>query len=245
VDDRFTLLKYLINLVRVFEVMEPLVPSNAPPLGNVGAAWKRPHSGEYSTIVFEPGFVIKTLNDLPGSQVSYDFAMLEELYKIIKKGKIRYSIKCKEGYPKFVRGAWRLHLFPIGLPVYPKTEEDLKKCFTQILQALQDLHKHNFCHRDVRWPNILKNIDDSWMLIDFDFAAKMKNKKADWPTWTRGVPKRKGSESWTVKQDVMQVGMLLEDGDLAWFERGPALSDQIKGCSDASAAEALVVKFFK
>jgi len=245
VDERFQLLKYIINLVRVLEAMEPIIPKDAPPLGNVSAPWRRPQSGEYSTIVFEPGFVVKSLN-LVHSRVDYDFLMLEDLYKIIKANRIPNSIRCEEGYPKLDTANMRikLHLFPIGLPVCPKDVDELQVCLCQVLEALQSLHKHKFCHRDVRWPNILKNIDDTWMLIDFDFAARLKSGKAEWPTWTRGVPPRKGSESWTAKHDVMQVGKLLEDQDLMWFERRHELSEQIKGCSTASVAEKKVKSFF-
>lgn len=90
----------MINLVRVLQVLKPLVPREAPPLGEIPPPWKRPESAEYSRIVFEPGFVIKTLGDSYGGQVHYDFPMLEELYGIVKAGKIRYSIQCKPGYPK-------------------------------------------------------------------------------------------------------------------------------------------------
>ena len=246
VDERFRLLKYIINLVRVFEVMEHQIPEDAPPLGDVSPPWKRPLSGEYSTIVFEPGFVVKILN-LVHSRVSYDYPMLQDLYKIIKAGKIRYSILCQEGYPKLepAGNAVRLHLYPIGLPVYPKTEEELKTCLSHVLEALQDLHKHLYCHRDVRWPNILKNIDKSWMLIDFDFAARLKGGKAEWPTWTRGVPTRKRSENWSASHDIMQVARLLEDDDLKWFERRGDLSEQIKASSTALAAHKKVESFFK
>lgn len=81
----------------------------------------------------------------------------------------------------------------------------LKTCLSEVLCALEDLYKHGFCHRGVRWANILKNIDQTWMLIDFDFAAKLKRGTTEWPPWTRGVPEREGNEKWSARHDIKQV----------------------------------------
>jgi hypothetical protein len=244
-DDRFVLLQYMINLVRVLQVMEPLVPHDAPPLGDMAAPWKRPESGEYSRIVFEPGFVIKILVQSSVGPVQYDFDLLETLYAKVKSGSIRNLIMCQKDYPKYDEGGnMILHLFPVGLSILPKDVRELGVCLRAVLTALGDLHESQFCHRDVRWPNILRNVDTSWMLIDLDFAAKLKRKKADWPTWTRGVPTRIGKEQWSAQHDLKQVSALLSDAELRWFDARQQLALDIAECATAKAAVEIVKQHF-
>jgi len=244
IDDKMALLQYMINLVRILQAMEPLVPSEgeAPPLGEAEPIWKRPGSGEYSRLVFEPGFVIKTLVFSEVGPVKYDLDMLEELYKMVKEGKFRHTIRCKPGYPRRVgaeKKSMKLHLFPIGLSVYPKDEVSLHRCLHEILTALSDLHTNGFVHRDVRWPNILRNVDYSWMLIDLDFAARLQDGTAEWPTWTRGLPERNGEEPWTPRHDILQVSMLLSVSQLHWYHGREQLAVDLHNCG--LAAEALNV----
>ena len=244
INERFLLLQYMANLVRVLQVMEPLVPPDAPPIGEIQRPWKRDRNTEYSRIVFEPRFVKKTLISTSLGPAMYDFTALEALYGIVKTGKIRNTIRCRDGYPKRDGDNMELHLYPIGRPTVPRDEPSLNRCLTDVLTALNDLHENEFCHRDVRWPNILQNVDKSWMLIDLDFARKMQRKKGtvDWPTWTRCVPKRIGSEMWGARQDVIQVSFLLKE--LLWFRSRDALAAQVETCESASEALVVVQSFF-
>lgn len=157
-------------------------------------------------------------------------------------------IRCKKGYPRRLgeeKTTMRLHLYPIGLPVYPKDEASLRRCLCEVLTALFDLHINGFVHRDVRWPNILRNVDQSWMLIDLDFAAKLRGGIADWPTWTCGLPRRQGDEPWTVRHDILQVSMLLSVVEMYWYHGREQLAVDIGNCTSANAALESCKKHFQ
>lgn len=63
-----------------------------------------------------------------------------------------------------------LEIRPVCLEVQPETEIELKCAVRCVLQALCALHNRGFVHRDVRWPNILKD-RTTWRLADFELAA--------------------------------------------------------------------------
>ena len=115
IADRFMVLQYVANLVRVFDMIEELMPRNAPPLD---FPWKRPGSGEFSSIQFFPTFVRKMVRaDEPDVEV--DFALLTKVYKLADQGKLKNTIKCMDGYPKIEGLTMTLHLFPLGCEVVP------------------------------------------------------------------------------------------------------------------------------
>jgi hypothetical protein len=96
ISNRIILVQYMIQLVRVFEAMIPLIPENVPMLG---AVFKRGRSGEYSEIVFLSDCVEKTLK--PNSNC--DFETLTTLYKLVKEGRVLNTIQCRDRYPRVLK----------------------------------------------------------------------------------------------------------------------------------------------
>ncbi|KAH9253691.1 hypothetical protein BASA81_008309 [Batrachochytrium salamandrivorans] len=221
VTDRITLIKYMVNLVRVLQALAEMAPEDAPKLGG-NYVNPRPYSGTYSALVFETAYVRKVLLNMLGSE-SFNFDALRVLYRLIEEKKIINTIKCAKDYPKSEdqRGMvlLRLHLYPLGRCVLPNSAESLKSCLLAVLDALASMHKHKFCHRDVRWPNIIQLADGKWMLIDLDYAEMMDRKGvAPWPRWISNRPDvntwppRDGDDGgWGKAKDVWMVGQLLED----------------------------------
>ena len=111
------------------------------------------------------------------------------------------------------------------------------------------MHANQFVHRDVRWPNILQLANNTWMLIDLEFARKMKDGFAPWPFWLKkyvenGVdwPPRNGvDESWGKAKDVWMVGQLLEDMDdpIDGVDFN-SLATEIKHCKNCAEAKTVV-----
>jgi hypothetical protein len=276
IKDRFVLLQYMARFVRIFELIYDLMPRDAPPLGRISPAWKRPDSGEYSNIVFAPSFVKKTLVNFADKKM-FNFDDLRKLYGLIKQNKLVNTIQCQTDYPKsledglklegilnkngnprsdallhetgffsesgFLQEGLVLHLYPIGRMVQPKDVEEFKKCLLEISEAVDSLHKNRFCHRDIRWPNILQKVDASWMLIDLDFALEVKSrsKGVEWPNWKRGVP-AKSEKYWTFKQDLWQFAMLVKDCHLIYGKKEDLVKALLK-CSSAKGVRACIEKW--
>ena len=212
-QDRLKLVKYLFNLVRVLQAIAASMPSDG--LMSIGE-YARVNTGENPTIYFERTHVRKTLIDT--AEVKHpDAVLLQELYEEVRRGNIVRTVKCDPGYPKYEvvgnRSRLVLHLRPVGQARRPRTPAELRAALEAVLQALRSMHRRGFVHRDVRWPNIVILTDQSWMLIDLDFAARLDGDgRAPWPTWQRGVPRRSAPDApWSPAFDVKQVAMLLDD----------------------------------
>ncbi|KAF8878908.1 hypothetical protein CPB84DRAFT_1793794 [Gymnopilus junonius] len=54
-----------------------------------------------------------------------------------------------------------VHLSPRGLASSPETEAELRQCLLCVLESLVIAHGIPLYHRDIRWQNIIRRIDDS------------------------------------------------------------------------------------
>ena len=59
-------------------------------------------------------------------------------------------------HPKMAGDVFSVELEPLGYERRPSGEADLRRALWAVLQALQGMHQAGFVHRDVRWPNILR-----------------------------------------------------------------------------------------
>ena len=64
-----------------------------------------------------------------------------------------------------------LELSPVGYTTLPTTENELRAAILDVLKTVEILHENDIVHRDIRWVNIIRLMDNSWMLIDFEEAA--------------------------------------------------------------------------
>lgn len=62
-------------------------------------------------------------------------------------------------------------LTPLGYRRAPKTNFEILEALKAVLSALKFIHRNGFVHRDLRWPNIVRLSDASWMLIDLENVA--------------------------------------------------------------------------
>ncbi|RIB19827.1 kinase-like domain-containing protein [Gigaspora rosea] len=61
---------------------------------------------------------------------------------------------------------------PKGVFHKPDSKEQLIKALYCVLTAIKSLHEIDIMHRDLRWDNVLRFIDqDKWFIIDFDDAC--------------------------------------------------------------------------
>ena len=66
-------------------------------------------------------------------------------------------------------GMHAVEIRPVCFPEKPQSLKELGLAITGVLTALAELHKRGCVHRDVRWPNILKD-KDCWILSDFELS---------------------------------------------------------------------------
>jgi len=72
-----------------------------------------------------------------------------------------------------------LFLTPVGRECDPKylTRHDMTTAIKKVLGVLDELHKMEWCHCDVRWPNVIFDVkENNFVLIDFGYARKIGDK---------------------------------------------------------------------
>ena len=65
----------------------------------------------------------------------------------------------------------KLQLCPIGYPVRIQDVAELKKAIREVLTGLSFLHERGFVHREIRWENVVKDVNGSFVLIDLENAG--------------------------------------------------------------------------
>lgn len=55
----------------------------------------------------------------------------------------------------------------------PLSENETQKKFPQLISAVEYLHGHGICHRDIKLENILLDINMDWKLADFGFSKEI------------------------------------------------------------------------
>ncbi|KAF9480017.1 hypothetical protein BDN70DRAFT_833598 [Pholiota conissans] len=65
------------------------------------------------------------------------------------------------------------HFMPRGIAGQPTSEKELRECIACILESLDVAHRIPKYHRDIRWDNVIRRIDDrsKWFLIDWEDAS--------------------------------------------------------------------------
>ncbi|EXX78169.1 hypothetical protein RirG_017400 [Rhizophagus irregularis DAOM 197198w] len=64
----------------------------------------------------------------------------------------------------------------------PKDEDELRYAIWSVLKVVMILHANEIVHRDIRWENIMRLTDNSWILIDFEEAAPIGRGNRSTPT---------------------------------------------------------------
>ncbi|KAI6145599.1 hypothetical protein BKA82DRAFT_995780 [Pisolithus tinctorius] len=154
--DRIANIRHLINLSSVLLLLGNLVSS---PVDDFTVL-----PGTESTVMFNPTEVVKIYQRKDAEEkVNH----LEKIYGILKDKSIPNTDMLVRAQTDAVV------LVPRGTPQEPGTENELRECLVCVLDALVALHHIPLYHRDIRWSNVIRTIDDrsKWILIGWDDAA--------------------------------------------------------------------------
>jgi len=199
-EHRFWLTRAIVNIIRLLPRLSELVPAETIPIGRTV---QRLNGVQ---LIFSAQSLVKVV---PKEDRHIDFPHLQEFYSTILP-QLPHSIRCDLINSSWNDGA-KLHLSPIGKAVRDP-EPDMRvvvEALRCVLVALDKLHDLGWCHRDVRWKNILQVEDGTFMLIDFEYAA-MEGRRITWSN--NHLPpevKRDQNMAWGKSQDMWQVGRLL------------------------------------
>jgi len=195
--DRLRIVRATCNMFRVLVALRRRMPAKVPPLYT---PQMRP-SGASITVMDDH---VRKVVQNPASTAVYRCLMGTDAIpcaiRIIGIEKIRGT------------GEWHLKMTPVCAEVLPDTEVALQRSIRCVLQALAAFHTHGFVHRDVRWPNILRDPRDGGsLLIDFELAERIgKPLPAAYHGSSTLPPEARHGGPYGTAGDVWQVGLLLQ-----------------------------------
>ncbi|KAF8415559.1 hypothetical protein EV426DRAFT_57687 [Tirmania nivea] len=159
---RLTVFQIIINIFRLLRTWRPLLPQDR--LIQLFSEKERPGGVK---LIFYPSSVHKII---PNDWEYIKKADFHRLYGLILAEKPKHIINLCEA-PRVGRRSICLRLTPVGFPAHPVTAKEMKLAIIDILEGLKWLHDRNFVHRDVRWPNVIKQANGRFTLIDLEHAG--------------------------------------------------------------------------
>ncbi|KAK1941788.1 hypothetical protein P3T76_006852 [Phytophthora citrophthora] len=158
-EERFRLLLAFLNIARLLRSIASLCPAS--------------FRDEYQTIIRDEGIKIflersRVVKCFPKELFYRAKCHAEAVYKVLEE----HDIPNVDRLDHANQNSKRLIFTPRGQETKPTNLVDLFHALSNVLQALVRLHTASWIHRDIRWPNVMKNRENSWFLIDFMDAAQ-------------------------------------------------------------------------
>jgi hypothetical protein len=148
----------------------------------------------------------------------------------------------------FEGGMCLLEIRPVCVEVKPSSIVELRCAIRCVLTALAGLHKRGFVHRDVRWPNVLRD-GKEWKLADFELADKVGTVVPKGMIATKYLPpelRNDDTAGYDPSGDVFCVGMMVSelngaipysDGRMTWVKRVTCLDKSMRPSAENLLAE--------
>ena len=227
-DRRLRIVAASFNVYRLLARLMEMLPEKAPQL--YGS-----HERPTGVVELLGAHVVKSC-----SQFAAD-----DVYALLKSGSVPNTIKLvsyKRSGEKM-----RLEERPVCVQRLPETEPELAAAVKAVLEALAAFHARGFVHRDVRWPNVLLAYGDSWLLTDFELAARAGSLVPEGAISADYLPPEVASAPttapYTPAGDIFCVGRLLATSAVALGDAASELAAQLSAAVPAerpSAQQALL-----
>jgi len=129
-----------------------------------------------------------------------------------------------------------LHLCPLGFHPRLESVSELKHAVQGTLEGLRWLHRYDYVHQDLRWNNVIKDMEGNVRLIDLEYSGKEgvvpdEDILQHWPTM-EGGRYSKNMDVYSVAKMIREYSSLLrrENGYsfVAKLERGISAEDTLK-----------------
>ena len=211
--DRLSIMRISCNMLRVFSQLRKRMPKTVPRL-YARIERTRGHIEIMDNFVFKvcipaPDVVYTALHDVPC------------VVKVVSREALS-------------DGMFKLRIEPLCAEVLPVDLIEMKSCIRNLLLALSQLHRVEIIHRDIRWPNVLRAPDSSWLLADFELANKASvafPPKSINPKYL--PPEVISGSGYSATGDVYRVGMLIKEWEKAMRV---TLPDDVRAWSDRLTA---------
>ena len=201
ISGRLTVIKIALNMARVLSTLTTMLPPCVVKL------YQRQERGNRSFLTIMNDHVIKVCYPAP-----------DGVYACLGLAADQPALPCSiRVTSKKLRmdGTARLIIKPVCVELLPADEGALRTATRAVLTALAAFHAKGFVHRDIRWPNVLRDAQGGWRLADFELAdAAGSLLPADAVAVSYLPPEVVASPStvpYTCAGDVYRVGQLVRE----------------------------------
>ena len=203
---RLWVLRIALNMLRVFISLRDGMPVFVPALYK---PIERPSGG---TITIMDKHVEKTCLPAPdGVYACLGFGVgatqLPRSITVLDKVALRPK-------PGRAAGMVLLKIAPVCMQDKPTSLAMLFAAICDLLTAISAFHAAGYVHRDIRWPNFMRDADGHWRLADFELADRSGLVLPAESISDSCLPPENrpcGASSFTYAGDVWQIGRLLLD----------------------------------
>lgn len=195
--DRLRIVRATCNMFRVLIALRARMPLKVPPL------YTPQERANGSTITVMDDHVLKVCVPAP-----------DGVYACLTgDGAIPCAIHVISRVVPAGGGMAHIKMKPVCVEVLPATEGELQRAVRCVLRALGSFHARGFVHRDVRWPNVLRDpANGETLLADFELAAPAGEPLPERFRSSEFLPPEArggGPGDYNAAGDVWQVGQLV------------------------------------
>ncbi|RPB21822.1 hypothetical protein L211DRAFT_840185 [Terfezia boudieri ATCC MYA-4762] len=228
-SNRLSIFRTTINILRCLKTLKRLIPSDRPL--RLFYEYRRPKD---VTLTIAPSTVLKRIPSLAVSEE------LRNLYEMIWLQRPKHIINLAK-QPRYGRTITSLHLCPVGFHPRLRNISELRHAVKGILKGLDWLHQYDYVHRDLRWANVIQDMEGNVRLIDLEYAGKegvveYGNILRHWPIM-EGEIYLKGIDVYSVAKMMGEYSSLLGGENsregytfMTRLERGISTKDALKDC---------------
>ncbi|CAB5384955.1 unnamed protein product [Rhizophagus irregularis] len=201
--NNFKALQYTINAIRIIRTWDLKQYIRHPEIKLYEVIQRR----NGTTVTINPKKVIKKLH-IEKREPAYK-KFLKFFYENIFPKFDNYKLLESKYHAKWII----LEFAPVGYMAIPKDEDELRYAIWSVLKSVMILHANEIVHRDIRWENVMRLTDNSWVLIDFEEAAPIGRGNRSTPILNIAAPEYRGMESDPCRAagDIWMIGNLLND----------------------------------
>ncbi|CAI2172503.1 9572_t:CDS:1 [Funneliformis geosporum] len=239
--DRLFTIVITVNIYRILLSFVDLIPDYSIKLYD-----ELSHSHN-TTISILDDCIVKTIGKY-STFMNDNFSVMKNFYK--DTAHVANLIHARDlngrpSYPTLQGNRYRVILSPLGYCYEPQNESELKDVIKTVLKVINEIHSIGYVHRDIRWPNILRQPNGDWLVIDLEYGGKA-DEAPNFGPFIEWSPEATANDVYKTQYDIYQIGRLMASKLFFKSEECVDLQEKLLATSDQyfTGKEALSHKWF-
>lgn len=201
IGQRAQCLLYAVNIARVMKFFTE-------------SGYLQPSSVEYNRWVVRPSKEIRLFSSHVENKYAEEtkYVAMKALYLRLSELGISH-IELPIADRPFDDTLRTIRLKPVGVQRKPRSIKELRTALRHVMRCMRALHKAEYLHCDLRWPNIIL-VGRKWYVIDCTESIAVNDLQKDRLAVSRRINEENNFDSslpWSMRHDYYQFGMLIRN----------------------------------